>query len=58
MNVHLQGEPEVRQINGHSSEEEKEEEGKEPWPDDHSSSRYMHSQFKFVNSNRKKIQST
>lgn len=39
VNVLLQGEPEVRQINGHSSEEEKEEEGKEPWPDDHSSSR-------------------
>ncbi|XP_056150331.1 PH-interacting protein [Lampris incognitus] len=33
-----EGEVEVRQINGHSSEEEKEEEGKEPWPDDHSSS--------------------
>lgn len=32
---------EVRQINGHSSEEEKEEEAKEPWPDDHSSSRYV-----------------
>lgn len=30
----------MRQINGHSSEEEKEEEQKEPWPDDHSSSRY------------------
>uniref|UniRef100_A0A4W6DBP4 Pleckstrin homology domain interacting protein n=1 Tax=Lates calcarifer TaxID=8187 RepID=A0A4W6DBP4_LATCA len=29
---------EVRQINGHSSEEEKEDEEKEPWPDDHSSS--------------------
>uniref|UniRef100_A0A674ML36 Pleckstrin homology domain interacting protein n=1 Tax=Takifugu rubripes TaxID=31033 RepID=A0A674ML36_TAKRU len=29
---------EIRQINGHSSEEEKEEEVKEPWPDDHSSS--------------------
>lgn len=35
----FQGEVEVRQINGHSSEEEKEEEQKEPWPDDHSSSR-------------------
>ncbi|KAG7509476.1 PH-interacting protein [Solea senegalensis] len=34
-----EGEVEVRQINGHSSEEEKgEEEEKEPWPDDHSSS--------------------
>ncbi|TKS75896.1 PH-interacting protein [Collichthys lucidus] len=33
-----EGEVEVRQINGHSSEDEKEEEGKEPWPDDHSSS--------------------
>ncbi|XP_075869726.1 PH-interacting protein [Nelusetta ayraudi] len=33
-----EGEPEVRQVNGHSSEEEKEEGGKEPWPDDHSSS--------------------
>ncbi|XP_061602982.1 LOW QUALITY PROTEIN: PH-interacting protein-like [Cololabis saira] len=33
-----EGEVEVRQINGHSSEEEKEEDGKEPWPDDHSSS--------------------
>uniref|UniRef100_A0A673B6H0 PH-interacting protein n=1 Tax=Sphaeramia orbicularis TaxID=375764 RepID=A0A673B6H0_9TELE len=34
-----EGEVEVRQINGHSSEEEKgEEEQKEPWPDDHSSS--------------------
>ncbi|KAM6906545.1 PH-interacting protein isoform 1-T1 [Lycodopsis pacificus] len=32
------GEVEVRQINGHSSEEEKEEAQKEPWPDDHSSS--------------------
>uniref|UniRef100_A0A674MUK4 Pleckstrin homology domain interacting protein n=1 Tax=Takifugu rubripes TaxID=31033 RepID=A0A674MUK4_TAKRU len=31
---------EIRQINGHSSEEEKEEEVKEPWPDDHSSSRW------------------
>uniref|UniRef100_A0AAQ5Y0C0 PH-interacting protein n=1 Tax=Amphiprion ocellaris TaxID=80972 RepID=A0AAQ5Y0C0_AMPOC len=31
-------EVEVRQINGHSSEEEKDEEEKEPWPDDHSSS--------------------
>lgn len=30
---------EVRQINGHSSEEEKDEEEKEPWPDEHSSSR-------------------
>lgn len=35
----LQAEVEVRQINGHSSEEEKEDEEKEPWPDDHSSSR-------------------
>ncbi|CAL8313858.1 unnamed protein product, partial [Boreogadus saida] len=34
----MEGEPEVRQVNGHSSEEEKEEEKKEPWPDDHSSS--------------------
>uniref|UniRef100_A0A674P6H4 Pleckstrin homology domain interacting protein n=1 Tax=Takifugu rubripes TaxID=31033 RepID=A0A674P6H4_TAKRU len=33
-----EGEVEIRQINGHSSEEEKEEEVKEPWPDDHSSS--------------------
>ncbi|XP_077367363.1 PH-interacting protein isoform X2 [Festucalex cinctus] len=33
-----EGEIEVRQINGHSSEEEKDEEQKEPWPDDHSSS--------------------
>ncbi|XP_061669062.1 PH-interacting protein isoform X2 [Syngnathoides biaculeatus] len=33
-----EGETEVRQINGHSSEEEKDEEQKEPWPDDHSSS--------------------
>ncbi|KAF0023212.1 hypothetical protein F2P81_023842 [Scophthalmus maximus] len=33
-----EGEVEVRKINGHSSEEEKEEEVKEPWPDDHSSS--------------------
>ncbi|CAG5928273.1 unnamed protein product [Menidia menidia] len=33
-----EGEVEVRQINGHSSEDEKEEEPKEPWPDDHSSS--------------------
>ncbi|KAA8583345.1 hypothetical protein FQN60_015891 [Etheostoma spectabile] len=32
------GEVDVRQINGHSSSEEKEEEPKEPWPDDHSSS--------------------
>ncbi|XP_028461068.1 PH-interacting protein isoform X3 [Perca flavescens] len=32
------GEVEVRQTNGHSSSEEKEEEPKEPWPDDHSSS--------------------
>uniref|UniRef100_A0AAX7V853 PH-interacting protein n=1 Tax=Astatotilapia calliptera TaxID=8154 RepID=A0AAX7V853_ASTCA len=32
------GEVEVRQINGHSSEEEKDEEEKEPWPDEHSSS--------------------
>uniref|UniRef100_A0A3Q3ELN5 PH-interacting protein n=1 Tax=Kryptolebias marmoratus TaxID=37003 RepID=A0A3Q3ELN5_KRYMA len=31
-------EVEVRQINGYSSEEEKEEGEKEPWPDDHSSS--------------------
>lgn len=37
----LQGEVEVRQINGHSSEEEKEDVEKEPWPDDHSSSRYI-----------------
>lgn len=37
--VFFQGEVEVRKINGHSSEEEKEEEVKEPWPDDHSSSR-------------------
>lgn len=36
----FQGEVEIRQINGHSSEEEKEDEEKEPWPDDHSSSRY------------------
>lgn len=36
----FQGEVEVRQINGHSSEEEKDEEEKEPWPDDHSSSRW------------------
>ncbi|XP_068609556.1 PH-interacting protein [Brachionichthys hirsutus] len=33
-----EGEVEVRQINGHSSSEEKEEDQKEPWPDDHSSS--------------------
>ncbi|XP_029318564.1 PH-interacting protein isoform X2 [Cottoperca gobio] len=33
-----EGEVEVRQINGHSSDEEKEEQQKEPWPDDHSSS--------------------
>ncbi|XP_077950205.1 LOW QUALITY PROTEIN: PH-interacting protein, partial [Gasterosteus aculeatus] len=33
-----EGEAEVRQINGHSSEEEKEEGPKEAWPDDHSSS--------------------
>lgn len=38
--VCFQGEVEVRQINGHSSEEEKDEEEKEPWPDDHSSSRW------------------
>ncbi|XP_063757767.1 PH-interacting protein isoform X3 [Eleginops maclovinus] len=30
--------PDVRQINGHSSDEEKEEQQKEPWPEDHSSS--------------------
>lgn len=35
----FQGEVEIRQINGHSSEEEKEDEEKERWPDDHSSSR-------------------
>lgn len=35
-----QGEVEVRQINGHSEEEDKEDEEKEPWPDDHSSSRW------------------
>ncbi|XP_017264720.1 PH-interacting protein isoform X1 [Kryptolebias marmoratus] len=34
----VDGEVEVRQINGYSSEEEKEEGEKEPWPDDHSSS--------------------
>ncbi|XP_068197927.1 PH-interacting protein [Antennarius striatus] len=33
-----EGEVEVRQINGHSSSEEKEDDQKEPWPDDHSSS--------------------
>ncbi|XP_028295175.1 PH-interacting protein isoform X2 [Gouania willdenowi] len=33
-----EGEADVRQINGHSSEDEKNEEEKEPWPDDHSSS--------------------
>lgn len=52
INVSLQGEPEVRQINGHSSEEEKEEEGKEPWPDDHSSSRYTRTEFVFIKQSR------
>ncbi|XP_054900127.1 PH-interacting protein isoform X1 [Poeciliopsis prolifica] len=33
-----EAEVEVRQINGYSSEEEKNEEEKEPWPDEHSSS--------------------
>ncbi|KAK7907157.1 hypothetical protein WMY93_015769 [Mugilogobius chulae] len=33
-----EAEVDVRQVNGHSSEDEKEEETKEPWPDDHSSS--------------------
>ncbi|XP_072296250.1 PH-interacting protein [Eucyclogobius newberryi] len=33
-----EAEAEVRQVNGQSSEEEKEEDLKEPWPDDHSSS--------------------
>lgn len=32
---------EVRQINGYSSEDEKNEEEKEPWPDEHSSSRLI-----------------
>uniref|UniRef100_A0A3Q2CXB8 PH-interacting protein n=1 Tax=Cyprinodon variegatus TaxID=28743 RepID=A0A3Q2CXB8_CYPVA len=35
-----EGEVEVRQINGYSSEDEKNEEEKEPWPDEHSSSDY------------------
>ncbi|CAL1586002.1 unnamed protein product [Knipowitschia caucasica] len=33
-----EAEVDVRQVNGQSSEDEKEEEVKEPWPDDHSSS--------------------